>query len=397
MGYTPRGRRFAPPLAKLSGEDRPVDFFRLAKPQIGELAPYVPGRLYEGPGTALKLASNENLLGISPKVREAIIAELDYLHYYPDDEAHKVRVALADWYGCLPENVIAANGGVEIIRYVIETFLSPGDEMIMPWPGFHMFDIYACKEGASRIRVPVRDDFTPNLEKMLDEITPKTKMICLDNPNNPCGTYAGERELTLFINSVPDNVIIFLDEAYYDFATAADFRDNTRIWQEHPNVVVLRTFAKAYALAGLRAGCALGAKELIEVVWRVKGTFSMSRLAQVALLAALNDAEHYRASMAQITEMRDYVGRLLDEAGLFHPPSQTNFYLFDSGVNGMELNELMCAEQVYLRHMKGFGLPSYFRASMPPDKAGADRFIDALMRSIAKVKALGGEMEAAVE
>lgn len=374
-----------------------MDFFKLAKPQIGELKPYVPGRLYEGRGTALKLASNENLLGISPKVREAIASELDYLHYYPDDDAQKVRIALAEKYGCEPSNIIATNGGVEIIRYVFESFLRPGDEMIMSWPGFHMFDIYGCKEGASRIRVPVRGDFSPNTDAILAEITPKTKMICLDNPNNPCGTYVGSDELNRFIKAVPENVIVFLDEAYYDFATAADFRDNSHIWREHPNVAVLRTFAKAYALAGLRAGCALGSKEFIDVVWRVKGTFSMSRLAQVALIAALADAGHYQFSMSQILEMRKYVGGQLSDAGFPHPPSQTNFYLFDSGVDGAALADKMNDDGVFLRRMHGFGMPSYFRASMPPDKPGADRFIETLVKNVRALTAAGAAMEAGKE
>ena len=365
-----------------------MDFFKLSKPQIKEISPYQPGKLYEGGGDILKLASNENLLGISDSMRTAIIEELDYVHYYPDDDSHRVRAALAEKYGCAPENLLMGNGAVQIIFYLTQAFLSPGDEMIMSWPGFTIFDIYALTQGATRIRVPVDAGFRPNLERILSEVTGRTKLICIDNPNNPCGTYITEKELRGFLKRLPETVIVLLDEAYYDFADAADYPEATLIWQENPNVVVSRTFAKVYAMAGLRAGVGIGHEDMMDVLWRIKGPFNLNRLAGAALLAALKDDEFHMKTAENVKEMRKYMDKLLTEAGIFHPPSQANFFLMDAGVSGARLNELMIADGIYLRPMAGFGLPTYFRVSFPPTREQADRFIEALKRNIQRAKAL---------
>ncbi|MEP0813767.1 MAG: histidinol-phosphate transaminase [bacterium] len=363
-----------------------MDFFKLAKPQIREIRPYQPGKLFEGRGDVLKLASNENLLGISQQIRDAIIAELDYVHYYPDDDALRVRTALADKYGCSPDNLIMGNGAVQIIYYLAEAFLLPGDEMIMAWPGFSIFDIYAQAQGATRIRVPVDLNFKADLGKILSEVTDRTKLICIDNPNNPCGTYVSERELRDFLSKLPPRVLVLLDEAYYDFTDAPDYPEATLIWREFPNVVVARTFAKVYALAGLRAGVGIGHEGMMQVLWRVKGPFNLNRLAGAALLAALGDEEFYKTTTENVKRMRKYIDAKLTEAGIFHPPSQANFFLLDSGVDGKKLNELMNEDGVYLRPMAGFGLPTYFRASFPPTEEQAERFIETLVRNIGSVR-----------
>ncbi len=364
-----------------------VDFFKLAKPWIRDIQPYVPGKLFEG-GDVLKLASNENLLGISDAVRAAIIAELDNLHYYPDDASIKLREKLALRYGCGIENIVAGNGAVEMILYIAEAFLSESDEMIMAWPGFPMYNIYGMRFGATRIRVPVDSAFKADLNAMLSEINDRTKIVWLDNPNNPCGTYVNQNELDNFLSKIPKNVIVVLDDAYHDFAMADDFPDVTTVWQEYPNVVVLRTFAKIYAIAGVRIGIALGSKELIEVLFRMKGSFNVNRLAQVALMAALDDQAFYELSLDTTKKIREYMDRLLTEAGLFHPPSFTNFFLFDTGVDFSQVNKLMIEEGVFIRPMSSFGLTTYGRVSLPSTYAQADRFIETLTRCIATVKSI---------
>ncbi len=358
-----------------------MDFAKLANPQILRIKPYVPGRLIEE--DILKLASNENLLGPPESVVRALCEHATMVNYYPDSDCQEVRQALADHWGITPEEIIMGNGAVEHIYNVCTAFISPGEKVMFPWPSFAIFHIAATIQDAHLEMVPLTPDFQFDFDLLIQryrEFSPK--LIFLNNPNNPTGSWFSEQELVRLLEAVdPEHTLIFLDEAYVQFVDAADFPDSLKLRREFPNLVILRTFAKIYGLAGLRIGALIGPPQFIDLINRVRDPFNVNRLAQVALLAALKDEAYYQKSRELVIRDRNYLMQKFDERGIRYVPTQTNFLFFDSGVDGEELfRRMMEEEKITMRPMTGYGLPSWFRASVPSDLAQCDRFLEALER-----------------
>ncbi len=274
-----------------------------ANPQLKDLVSYEPGKPIEDvarerglkPEDIIKLASNENPLGPSPKAIEAMRAALREAHIYPDGVGFKLREAIAKKFGLGLGQIILGNGSNEIIEFIGHAFLKPGDNIITAEHAFVVYKLMATLFGAETIEVP-DPGFVHDLDAMLAAITPRTKEVFIANPNNPTGTLVTQEEIDRFMDRVPEHVVIVFDEAYYEFLD--DPPDTLKFVREGRNVIVLRTFSKIQGLAGLRIGYGLGPEELIDVLHKTRQPFNANAIAQAGALAGLLDDEHQRRTQA---------------------------------------------------------------------------------------------------
>ncbi|WP_379129226.1 histidinol-phosphate transaminase [Paenibacillus sp. sgz500958] len=304
------------------------------KPNIVDLPVYKPGKPIEevkmelGLDDVIKLASNENPYGSSPKTKAAIMAELDNLSLYPDGSAADLTTALAEHLGVRNEQIIFGCGSDEIIALIARAFFLPGDETIMADQTFSVYKSNADIENAVTVEVPLVSG-THDLDGMLAQINDRTKVIWVCNPNNPTGTIVSHDALTTFLKAVPSKVMVVLDEAYAEYVTDLSYTDGIKLLETYPNLVVLRTFSKIYGLAALRIGYGVGSPEVIKLINQVREPFNTSRLAQAAALAALHDQEYVqecrRLNSAGIIQLMGEFQRL----GLKAYPAHGNFIMVD--------------------------------------------------------------------
>lgn len=351
---------------------------------------YEPGELIDESRDVLKLASNENLLGPSPKVVDAIKQRADRIFYYPDTDSVACCRRVADYWGFEPNQVSMGNGAVAFIYDIFTAFMRPGDKVAFPMPSFPMYAI--CSKTfnfGSSMQICDLTDYRIDLKKLLNVIDDSTHLVFLANPNNPTGTYFTHNELVWFLERInKDKVIVQMDEAYYQFVDAPDYPNTRELLKEYPNIIITRTFAKATGLAGLRIGCAIGHPDVIDVMNKVKYAFNLNQIAQYALIAALDDEPYTQKCVHIIRDLREKMYKRLLDLGLFCPPSQTNFLFVDAKVNGRELYKTMSQLGVTVRPMDGFkGFESYIRVSMPKDESGLDRFFKTLEEGLKIVKA----------
>lgn len=327
-------------------------------PNIASLTPYVPGKPIEelerelGIPQAIKLASNENPLGPSPKALAVLADASRTLNRYPDGGAHRLRIALAERWKVTPDHVILGNGSDEIIGMLTRAFLSPGDEAVMADQTFVIYKMEVTAAHGVPVVVPSRS-WRHDLQAMAQAITPKTRLLFVCNPNNPTGTIVTGSEVDALISKLPDHVIVVFDEAYYEYVSHAEFPDTLAYVQQHRNVIVLRTFSKIYGLAGLRIGYGLTTPEIASYLNRVRPPFNANSLAQRAALAALEDEEHVARSRALNQQQMAVVRSGLEELGLRPIPSEANFILFDCGQDGRGVFEALLREGVIVRHIEG--------------------------------------------
>ena len=327
-------------------------------PDIRSLSPYVPGKPIDelqrelGLTRVIKLASNENPLGPSPKAVAALSGAQDTLHRYPDGGAYQLRRALADRWKVTQEQVILGNGSDEIIGLLARTFLAPGDEAVM---ADHTFVIYKMEVTAVHGRpviVPLVN-WTHDLESMVQAITPRTRLLFLCNPNNPTGTMVSADTVERFMARVPDDVIVVFDEAYYEYVRHPQFPDALGYVKQGRNAIVLRTFSKIYGLAGLRIGYGISTPEVIDYLNRVRPPFNANSLAQKAALAALADDDHVAKSRAVNAAGIEQVGQGLRALGLVPIPTETNFLYFDAKQDGRGVFDALLREGIIARHIEG--------------------------------------------
>ena len=327
-------------------------------PDIASLSPYVPGKPIEelqrelGLSRVIKLASNENPLGPSPKALAALAGGLDQLHRYPDGGAFRLRQALADRWKVTIDHVILGNGSDEILGLLARTFLAPGDEAVM---ADHTFVIYKMEVTAAHGRpviVPLVD-WTHDLEGMARAITAKTRLVFLCNPNNPTGTTVPADAVERFMARVPDDVIVVFDEAYYEYVREARFPDSLAYVKQGRNAIVLRTFSKIYGLAGLRIGYGITTPEITTALNRVRPPFNANTLAQRAALEALRDDEHVAKSRAVNEAGMRQIEQGLRTLGFTTIPSQANFVYFDVKRDGRRVFDALLREGVIVRHIDG--------------------------------------------
>lgn len=346
-----------------------MSIWNYANPQLRDLAVYEPGKPIEDvarelglePSEIIKLASNENPLGPSPKAKEAMRAALENAHIYPDGGAYYLREAIAQKFGLQRANVILGNGSSEIIEFVGHAFLQPGDEIVV---ARHAFTIYKCMAqlfGAETIEVP-DPHFAHDLEAMADAITPRTKIVFVTNPNNPTGTLVTQAQIDRFVERIPERVVIVFDEAYQEFLDEPS--DTIKFIREgRTNILTLRTFSKIQGLASLRIGYGFGSPELIEVLQKTREPFNANGIAQAGALAGLLDEEHQQATRELNKEGRDYLQRCFASLGLKFVPSHGNFILVKVG-NGKATFEELQKRGVIIRDMNAYGLPEWIRVTI---------------------------------
>ena len=347
-------------------------------PDIAGITPYSPGKPIEeverelGITGSVKLASNENPRGPSPKALAVLNEAAKTLNRYPDSGGHYLRLALADRWKVSPDQIILGNGSDEVITLLTKAFLEAGDEAVMANPSFVVYKIDVTAAHAKPVQVPLKD-YRHDLPAMAKAVTGKTRLVFLCNPNNPTGTYVSAAEVAAFIQAIPPDVIVVFDEAYYEYVTATDYPDTLSMLKGGRNVVLLRTFSKIYGLAGLRIGYGLTTPEIVQHLNRIRPPFNTNSLAQKAALAALSDEEHVRESRRVNTEGMGIVAEYLQALGLHVVPSQANFLYFDVKRDGKTVFEALLRQGVIVRHLGG----TFLRVTIGLSQEN-ERFITAL-------------------
>jgi histidinol-phosphate aminotransferase len=333
---------------------------------ISTLQPYVPGKPIEetereyGITGAVKLASNENPLGPSPKAMAAIASALPRLHLYPDGGSYYLKNALCSWLGISTGELMLGNGSNELIELLIRTFVHGDDEVLLSAGSFVIYKISCQAVGRRFVEVPMKDRHY-DLEAMAAALTPRTRLVFIANPDNPTGTYQGRDALLAFLRRVPADTLVVMDEAYFEYATAADYPDTLKLHAQFPNLVTLRTYSKIYGLAGVRLGYGVARKEIVDFVNRTRAPFNVSSVAQVAGIAAIQDDEHVRRTRELNQQGLALLGRELPALGLKIWPSQTNFYLVDFGRPAPEVFQALLKLGVIVRPMHGYGFTTSVR------------------------------------
>ncbi|WP_434458532.1 histidinol-phosphate transaminase [Stutzerimonas urumqiensis] len=365
------------------------DFLALAQPGVQKLSPYVPGKPVEAlareldldPASIVKLASNENPLGPSLRVLDAIRAALPELTRYPDGNGYRLKRALADRYGLELEQITLGNGSNDILELVARAYLAPGLNAVFSAHAFAVYPIATQAVGASCNVVPARD-WGHDLPAMLKAIDANTRVVFLANPNNPTGTWFGADALAEFLAAVPDHVLVVLDEAYIEYASGNELPDGLEFLARHPNLLVSRTFSKAYGLAALRVGYALSSPRIADVLNRVRQPFNVNSLALSAACAALEDQAYLARSRAQNDAGMAQLEAGCRELGLSWIPSRGNFIAIDFGRDAAPIDRALLRAGVIVRPVAGYGMPTFLRVSIGTEAENA-RFLGALRQVLA--------------
>jgi len=338
---------------------------------ISNLSVYEPGRPMkelarelglESAEEITKLASNENALGPAPSVIEAMSRAAGEMHIYPDGSSFYLRQALAEKLNVEMEQIIIGNGSNELIEFLAHVYLSQGKQIVMSDRAFIVYKLIASAYHAQTISVPMKG-FTHDLDAMLAAITPDTRLVFIANPNNPTGTAVASSDIERFMEQVPDHVEVVFDEAYIEFLPPEQRPDTLRYVRERSNVYVLRTFSKAYGLAGLRIGYGVASAEAVELLHRVRQPFNVNAMAQVAAQAALADDAHLNEVLNSVAEGRRMLEAGLNEMGIEFVPSVANFILVKTGQARRVFAELQ-RKLLIVRAMDGYGLPDYVRITV---------------------------------
>ncbi len=349
-------------------------FEALAAPGVRGLTPYVPGKPAEalerelGVKDSIKLASNENPLGPGPRARAALSAAATKVGLYPDGGGHDLRSRLAQRHGVGLDQVTLGNGSNDVLVLLAEVFLTAGIEAAYSRYAFAVYPIAVQACGATPRIAPARpaggaQPLGHDPAALLAAVGPKTRLLFLANPNNPTGTWLDEAALDALLRAVPPEVIVVLDEAYHEYSVALGVPDGTRWLARHPNLVVTRTFSKAYGLAGLRVGYALSHPDLADLLNRVRHPFNVSVPALAAAAAALDDHEHLEATLALNRAGIDRLREGLASLGINAPPSAANFLLADLGRPAAAINDSLLRQGVIVRPVGNYGLPNHLRIS----------------------------------
>ncbi len=342
--------------------------WKTAHQHILKLVSYEPGKPVEElaremglqPAEIVKLASNENPLGPSPKALAAMREALDRAHYYPDGGGWALRGAIADKLGLDRENVVLGNGSNEIIEFIGHAFLRPGDEVVTARHAFAVYALMAQLFGAKTVEVP-DPGYTHDLDAMLASIAWRTRQVFIANPNNPTGTMVGQQEIDRFMDRVPEEVIVVFDEAYYEFLDNPP--DVLKFLRDGRNVVVMRTFSKIQGLAGLRIGYGLASREIAGVLQKTRQPFNTNSIAQAGALAGLQDDEHMRKTRELTKEGREFLQSEFSSMGLEFVPSAANFVLLRVG-DGDQVFQALLRRGIIVRAMRSYKLPEWLRVSV---------------------------------
>lgn len=358
---------------------------RLVTPSIEKLRPYEAGKPIEelarelGISDAVKLASNENPLGPSPLAVKAAQAALGEVHRYPDANTYLLRERLASHLGVRMEEILLGNGSNELLDLLVGTFATPEEHVVFADPAFVVYQLASLAHGVQFTPVPLSDE-VHDLPALARAVKANTKVLFVANPNNPTGTYVTRAAMETFLREVPEHVIVAVDEAYFEYADAADYPDCLKLRHLRERLVVLRTFSKIYGLAALRVGYAVGPANLIDYMNRVRAPFNVSSVGQAAALAALDDAAHVELSRSTNREERAKLEAALKEIGFRVVPSQANFVYVDTARPARALYDALLRKGVIVRP---FGaLPTSLRITVGT-RAENERCIAALREVLA--------------
>jgi histidinol-phosphate aminotransferase len=367
----------------------------LVEPHIERLIPYIPGKPIEetereyGVTDIAKLASNENCLGPSPKAVEAIRAAATDGHLYPDADAFYLKQRICERHadhGVKPEQLVVGNGTNEVLVLLVRAFVGEGEAVLNAWPSFVVYKLAAAGQNRHEVNVPLDDELGYDLDAMADAIDANKdgehpiKLVFVANPNNPTGRHIGQGDLERFLARVPDDVIVVLDEAYAEYATADDYPDGLALAAKRPRTVVTRTFSKAFGLAALRVGYAVCDPDMADAMNRLRDPFNVNAIGQLAARAALDDNEHVARAKAHNAAELPRLSEGLSKLGMKVTPSQANFVLAELPEGSLDMGEVyeaLLKKAVIIRPVKGYGLPRSARITVGTVEEN-DRLVEAL-------------------
>jgi len=361
---------------------------KLIREGVEALIPYPPGKPIEeleretGITGSIKLASNENPLGPSPLAIQAILENVKNLNRYPDGSGYYLKSKLSSQFGLPQDQIIIGNGSNELIELIIRTFLTSGEEVIQPFPTFLVYGKIVTGAGGEMISTPL-SNFKIDLKAMQAAITPRTKIIFINNPNNPTGSALSKDEMIKFLKSIAQDIVVVLDEAYIEFVSDPEVARGLDLLTNYPLIIILRTFSKLYGLAGLRIGYGFASPKIIDYMNRVRQPFNANALAQVAATAALDDTEFVSRTLKVVRDGLSYLYSRLEDLGLEYVPTQTNFFLIKVPVGAKKTYELMLKEGVIVRSMESYGLNDYIRVNVGLPEEN-ERFINTLKKTLNK-------------
>jgi len=357
------------------------DLLKLATPGVAGLQPYHPGKPVEelerelGLEDIVKLASNENPLGTGDRALEAIKAMTDFSRY-PDGNGFSLKATLAQYHGVDPGQITLGNGSNDILELIARSVVSAGQEVIISEHAFAVYPLVTQAIGAKSVVVPAKD-WSHDLAAMQAAITEKTRLMFIANPNNPTGTWSDEASLRRLLESVPEDMVIVVDEAYCDYVEDEEYPQCIHWLHAFPNLVVTRTFSKAHGLAGLRIGYGISHEKLADLMNRVRQPFNVNSVAQVAAEAALHDAEHIERSVVLNRNGMQQLIEAFDQLGLDYIPSVANFICVDMGRNAQPVYEKLLHEGVIVRPIESYGMPDHLRVTIGLEPEN-EKFIQAL-------------------
>ncbi|MCB1744719.1 MAG: histidinol-phosphate transaminase [Gammaproteobacteria bacterium] len=360
------------------------DFHALATPGVQRLHPYEPGKPMEelerelGIRDVVKLASNENPLGPSPRALQAIQAHLPELARYPDGNGYVLKQALSHRLDVPAEQLTLGNGSNDVLEFIVRVFATPAHEVVCSQHAFAVYPISSQSVGARVVSVPARD-YGHDLQAMADAINERTCLVFIANPNNPTGTWVDADALAGFLERVPEHVLVVVDEAYREYVDEPDYPDCVQWLPAHANLVVTRTFSKAYGLAGLRIGYAVSNPQVADLMNRVRQPFNVNSLGLVAAAAALEDREHVERGLAVNRTGMRFLRDNLQRLGLQYIPSIGNFLTARMPRSGAEVYQALLREGVIVRPLGAYGMPDHLRISIGTE-AENRRLVAALER-----------------
>lgn len=342
---------------------------KLFRNELDLFKAYVPGKPIEevqreyGLERVEKLASNENPVGPSPKALEAIKRELESINIYPESTSKGLREAIAEKLGIDCNQVVVGNGGEQMIQAIAQTFINTGDEAIMADTTFELYGSTVCLMGGTAVKLPLKK-YRQDMEAFVKAVNSNTKLIYLCSPNNPTGNIVTKDELEYLVNHVPKEVVLVLDEAYYDYAKAnADYPDSLGLLKERPNTVLLRTFSKIAGIAAVRVGFVITSAEIAEQMNKIRGTFNVNKLAQAAALGALQDEKHIRKTLALNRESMELMEDYFDKKGLEYIKSYANFVFVNTKLDSRLVFQKLMEKGVIIRPGAAWSWEHWIRVS----------------------------------
>ena len=344
--------------------------FKRVRTNVKGMKKYQPGKGIEEVkreyklDKVIKMASNENPLGYSKKVSSFLEDSERDFHQYPDSNCNNLKKALASFYNVTEEKLFIGNGSDEIIDHIMTVFVDERDEVIYADPSFIKYQLAVQARGGISVKIPLTEDYSHDLNSMAGSVTDKTKVIFICDPNNPTGTTVGREELLEFIERVPSNILIVIDQAYYEYVTESDYFVGLNWLDKYSNLILLRTFSKAYGMAGFRIGYGIANPELVELLNRVRSPFNVNKLAQLAAVTALKDQEHVRRSREINKKEKKNLYQALGKLKLEYIPTQGNFMLINTERDAVAIFKELMQHGVIVRPGNIFGLPTWIRVTI---------------------------------